>query len=435
MTAAPIECSRRAGRAGNLAIGVALVLFPALTGCHRTRAAGMALFREPAPGIPVYDGDITIDPATRAIAARWSVALLRAPDVDSITLLLNRGLTVRRVNGTDVQRFSVHRDDDFSRVVVHLTAAHDSRIARIDIAYDGVLELSSDSINIVTPDWVELSVDNFWHPVFADLSHQIVGRARVLLPSGYRGVASGTAVMHGDTLEVTNTEPLVEFAFAASPRLASTEMGKARGYYVGPPPARVTAVLDVANACANDLNAQFGTRTPLRQIDLLLPPRGGPGYARRRYIAISRGANTTPARMAWFICHELAHNWSQGAVVTGPENWLNEGFAEYVSGRSVRRIFGDSAYTTVRDFWRQRAAGQPPVWSATATARPGERVSYAKAPLLLDSLEHRVGIPTMDRMLKRFMTEQLRTTPAVLGMFAAVAGPEVAEWFRQALAR
>ena len=428
------EYSKRHGtNLSQLAISAALVLFPALTGCHRTRAVGMALIREPAAGIPVYDGDITIDPATRAITARWSIAFLRAPDVDSITLLLNRGLTVRRVNGTGVQRFSLHRDDDFSQVVVHLTAAHDSRTARIDIAYDGVLELSSDSINIVTPDWVELSVDNFWHPVFADLSQQIVGRARVLLPSGFRGIASGTAVMRGDTLEIANSVPLFEFAFAASPRLATTEMGKARAYYVDPPPARVAALLDVVNACANDLNAQFGSRSPLRQIDLLLPPRGGPGYARRRYIAISRGANTTPTRMAWFICHELAHNWSQGAVVTGPENWLNEGFAEYIAGRSVRRIFGDSAYSTVRDFWRQRAEGQPPVWTPSATARPGERVSYAKAPLLLDSLERRVGIPTMDRMLVRFMTEPLRTTPAVLRMFADVAGPEAAAWFRQAL--
>ena len=383
----------------------------------------------------MYDGIVTIDPSTRGVSARWNITFVRDQFVDSITLLINRGMTVRRVEGVEARQFSVSRTDDYLQLVVHLAPVHDTPGTRLEIAYDGILELSGDSINIVTPDWVELSVDSFWHPVFADLSQEIVGRARVVLPAGFSGIASDSLVLHGDTLEVTNVAPQIEFAFAASPRLATTESGLARAFYVGPPPAQTAALLDVANACATYLNAQYGLREQLRHIDMLLPPRGGPAYARRRYIAISRGANTTLTRMTWFICHELAHNWAQGAVASGPENWLNEGFAEYVAGRAVRRLFGDSAYSSVREFWQQRAVGQPAVWSPSATTRPSERVAYAKAPLLLDSLEQRIGIQRMDRMLVRFMTKQIRTTPAMLDMLTDVAGPESANWFRHALGR
>ena len=414
---------------------VALSLLLPLTACHLRREVMAASLAEPAAGISLYDGVVTLNPVTRQTTARWSIAFRRQPGVDSVSLLLNSGLTIRSVTGSSVLKFDTARDDDLTRLIVHFRSSQGAQATRFDVVYDGALTMSGDSINIVSPEWIELSLDTFWHPVFADLSQAILGRVRVVLPTGFRAVSSGALTAHGDTLEIVNTAPLVDFAFAASPHLASSTVNRARAFYVGDPPAKMTELLNVANACVNDLNAQFGAHAPLMQVDMVLPPRPGPGYARKRYIAISRGGNTTPERMTWFICHELAHNWTLGAVASGPDNWLNEGFAEYVSGRAVRRIYGDTAYSAVLGHWRQQAAGQPPVWRPTFTARPGARVAYGKAPLLLDSLEHRIGVPNMDRMLVRFMTERLRTTPDVLTMLTAIAGPETSEWFRLVLSR
>ena len=70
-----------------------------------------------------------------------------------------------------------------------------------------------------------------------------------------------------------------------------------------------------------------------------------------------------------------------------------------------------------------------------ATTRPGPHVAYAKAPLLLNRLEERVGTPTIDRILARFMTEPIRTTEGVIAMVSEVAGGATAGWLRDELAR
>lgn len=413
----------------------ALALLLLLTACHRRIVAVAELPPQPAAGVPIYDGVVTLNPVSRQTTGRWTIAFSRQAGADSVALLLNGGLTIRSVVGSEVLNFVTARDDDLTRLTIHFVAQPEAHATRFDIAYDGTLALSGDSINIVSPEWIELSLDTFWHPVFADLAHEILGRVRVILPTEFRAVSSGAVSARGDTIEIANTAPLVDFAFAASPHLARWALNRVRAFYVGDAPANVPELLRITNACVDDLNAQFGARTPLTQVDMVLPPRPGPGYARKRYIAISRAGNSTPVRMTWFICHELAHNWSQGAVASGPDNWLNEGFAEYASGRAVRRMYGDTAYSMVLTHWRQQAASQPPIWRAAFTERPGARVAYGKAPLLLDSLEHRIGVPNMDRMLVRFMTERLRTTPDVLTMLTAIAGPETSEWFRLELSR
>lgn len=122
-------------------------------------------------------------------------------------------------------------------------------------------------------------------------------------------------------------------------------------------------------------------------------------------------------------------------MASGPENWLNEAFAEYVSGRYVRSAMGDSAWAGVVASWRERGANSPPVWTDTSTRRPSPRAAYGKAPWLLSRLEERVGSVTMDRILTRFMTTPLRSTPAVLSMIGEEAGGEAAAWLRQELGR
>ena len=166
-------------------------------------------------------------------------------------------------------------------------------------------------------------------------------------------------------------------------------------------------------------------------MDIVVAPRGGPGYARKNYIVITRVADTATVALERLVCHELAHYWSTGAVASGPENWLNESFAEFVSARYVREVSGDSAYRAIVASWRERSTNTPPIWSPGATARPGPRVSYAKAPLLLHRLEERVGGATMDRILVRYMGDpSLRTTERLLAMVGEVAGAETARWLR-----
>jgi aminopeptidase N len=153
-----------------------------------------------------------------------------------------------------------------------------------------------------------------------------------------------------------------------------------------------------------------------------------------RTTCVCSSADTAAVPLQRYVCHELAHYWSSGAVSSGPENWLNEAFAEFVAARYVRTSSGADAYATIVAQWREQSEGQPPVWKPELTRRPTARTEYRKAPYLLDRLEERVGTATMDRILVRFMTEPIRTTPALLEMIGRTAGAEAAAWFREQLA-
>jgi aminopeptidase N len=355
---------------------------------------------------------------------------------DSASFLLNDGLAISRIGGRDVLGYSEGKPaDGMRRVVVRFAkrAAADS-VTEIELTYAGVLNLPSDSINSVRPQWVELGLDSFWHPVFEDFTQSITASVRLEMPPEFTVVASGGVEKTGGTFTLTNHIPLIDIAFAAAPGFQRADAKRVSVYHVGAPPDMVSKVLETTSSCGAYLDKNYGAKSPLPHVKMVLAPRGGPGYARKNYIVITATADIAPVPLQRYVCHELAHHWSAGAVSSGPENWLNEAFAEFVSARYVRSVSGADAYATIVAQWREQSEGQPPVWKPDLVRRPTARTAYRKAPYLLSRLEERVGTAAMDRILVRFMTEPLRTTPAVLEMIGQVAGAEVATWFREQLA-
>jgi hypothetical protein len=125
----------------------------------------------------------------------------------------------------------------------------------------------------------------------------------------------------------------------------------------------------------------------------------------------------------------VAHFWSTGAISSGPDNWINEAFAEFVSARAVKHILGAPAYESIVENWRNNSRGQPPIWTGPAGRRPGPGISYRKAPELLHRLEQRIGEAQMDKLLTRFMAEPIRNTPAVIALVGNIAGEAEQQWF------
>ena len=389
----------------------------------------------------VYDGVVSANPDSGTVQASWSVRLARTPGVDSVVLLLNSGVEITSLTGRDIERYEATVDRGLARLTIHLRPRAGAADTELRLLYAGRLLLSEDKINSLSSEWVELGLDSFWFPVVADFAHDVSGRVRILLPRGYRAISSGTQEMRGDTLEIVNARALPDFAFAASRALRATAKGPARTHDVGARPEMVARMLGTAAQCANYLNLRYGARDPIETADLVMAPRAGPGYARQRYVVISVGpsAGQSPpadsSGLTYFICHEFAHYWSIGANPSGPDNWLNEGFAEFVSGRAVRALHDEEAWTRILESWRQGAVGQGPIWTNASTARPHANISYRKAPALLAQLESRIGSSLMDSLLTRFMTEPLRTTPAVLEMIERTVGPEQGAWFRAEVGR
>jgi hypothetical protein len=417
-----------------VSFGLAAVL---ASGCARRPHALAGPLPAVRSGIASYDGVVKIDPNAGAIDARWRIAVsAEALRGDSATFLLNEGLAVSRLGGADVVGYSRTTESGTAHLTVRFAPAVRTRaVATMEIAYAGRPVFSEDSINGIRPNWVELGLDSYWHPVVEGLTQSIVARVRIVLPPPWTLVASGQVARHGDTLALANDVPLIDVALSASPAFRRDGDAQVGVHSTGREAALVPKVLATARSCKRYLDARYGVSTPLPPAEIVIAPRGGPGYARKNYIVITRVADTATVALQRFLCHELAHFWSSGAVAAGPENWLNEAFAEFVSARYVREVSGEAAYQGIVANWRERAGNTPPIWTPAATKRPGPRVAYGKAPLLLHRLEERVGTPTMDRILARFMTEPIRTTERLLAMVGEVAGGDTAGWLRDELAR
>lgn len=394
---------------------------------------------------PRYDGVVRLDPSNGALEGRWTLQLA-GHDADSLILLLNPGLRHVRVTGPQVIASSLDSTRGLQRVRIALRSSRQSRDVRVEVAVRGTLQVSSEGINTVTAAYSELGLDSFWFPVL-DGFPDLTGTLRLTLPADLRLATSGH-VKPGPrerngwrTHLIENTVPLPDFAFVAARTLTPQSVGGAQAVTTTADSALVRAMLDVTAECTQYLVSRYGGAEPMPTVQIVLPPRSGPGYARKHYIVVpvgewrgTREAASTRARaQTSFVCHEVAHYWSSGAAATGPENWINEGFAEFVSARAVRELRGDSAYAVIEAKWRARADKAGAVWTASATARPDANASYGKAPLLLAALEARVGIERMDRILREFMTRPVRTTPAVLQLIAEQAGSDVAAWFERQL--
>jgi hypothetical protein len=404
-----------------------------LAGC-----AAVAETQQPTPraGFPVYQGTVAINPASQQLSANWRIGFVPDSNTkDSVTLLLNRGLQVLSIAGAAVAAFTSKDTAGYNNITVRWKPdVVPGRPLSFDVAYAGVPQFSEDSINSIRQNWIELGLDGFWHPVFSGFNQNITARMQLTAPPDWQVVTSGSVTADGDMVVVQNNVPLIDVAFVAAPSIQEQTLGRTTVYHTSADAATVQRVLNTTAACAAYLNQRYSERESLPHAKIVLAPRKGPGYARKNYIVISDVSALPGEALDRYICHELAHFWSSNAVSSGPENWLNEAFAEFVSARFVRESRGDAAYQKIVQQWADAGKDQPAVWTPAATRRPGPRVAYRKAPHIMHQLEQQIGTPVMDRIVAYYMINRIATTPALLDAVAQIAGQPAAVWLTTQLA-
>ena len=148
-----------------------LLVIIALAGC----ATAETPVPTPRPGLPVYQGNVAIEPAQQRLNANWRIEFVTdSITADSVTLLLNAGLQVSSVTGDAIAGFTSKDTAGFNQITLRWKpgVAPGDRVG-FDIAYAGAPRFSEDSINSIRSDWIELGLDGFWHPVFAGYNQYI----------------------------------------------------------------------------------------------------------------------------------------------------------------------------------------------------------------------------------------------------------------------
>lgn len=382
----------------------------------------------------MYMGLVSFDPEAGSVYGSITT-ILPARGRDSAEFFLNGGLQLMEVRGPAVTGYTMDADPEgWSTIRVGLDPAATDEVSEIAFAYRGVPVMPDNGINAIRADWVEISVDSAVIPVLTSFDKQIKGELMVGLPEDWTVVAPTPPVWNGHEWTLELAVPNVDIPFVGAPNLETLSDGNATVYHRGRPD-EAAAVLAASARCTPELNARYGQEWPLPVSSYVLPDREDGGYARKTHIVLTDVSEDSEAALTNFVCHELAHFWSSGAPPLTVENWLNEAFAVYVASRITASIYGEEFHRDALADWRERAEGQPSIWTAADQSRRPYEVNYKKGPLALERLRKRVGDRAMERILQRYMTDPVNSTPALLEVVAEEAGQEDADRFRTVLAK
>lgn len=420
--------------------GAILLLLTALSACGGAGNGGDAQHELKAgPEQAAYRGQITLRPKQHGLDAEWSIRYV--PDsttADSVSFLLNEKLEVSELSGPSVAGYTRHEGVSRSdRITVRFREdVRPGSAVDLHFSYGGQPRFPSRRHNRISREWVELSVESFWHPLFASFDQELVGVLEVRLPPGWTAVASGSTARRDSALVIRNTVPQIDAAFLAAPTLQTTSSGDYSVYHTGADPERLDRILDAAAACGRYLNRRFANGDSLPPVQVVVAPRSdGPAYARKNYVVVPDRARDSRLATVEFLCHELAHFWSHGANPMSADNWMNEGFAVYTAARFIRREFGTSVYDSIVGVWVDQARGQPPVWTPDGTGRPPGKINYYKAPLVLRRLEQAIGTAPFDHFTRAYMIRKPETTTELLGILEEVAGDPAKDTLEALLSR
>jgi hypothetical protein len=425
-------------------LALSLVVFAACTGVRWSPgpAAGLEAVAapQPEPGTSVFEADVAFDLEAQTMSARWSVSFVADTNTArEASFLIAGGMRVEDVRGTRVRSFRVDPPEgEGAPALLFVTldsAAAPGSVVTLEMRYAGQPSFGANQVNAISTDWVELNLDGFWHPVSTTFDQQLVGVLRVALPASWHVVSSAAVSLEGGAHVLRSRVPQVDVAFVAAPMLRRSTGELFTVHYRQADSASVATVLGIADACGAWLNERYGARAALRDGSIVLADRSEVGYARGSYIVLSRVDPSAPVPLARFICHELAHFWSTSVNFMGPDHWMSEAFAEYVSGRFVRERYGASDFETILNQWESAGRAHGPVWTPESTTRPNMFVMYRRSPWLLHLLEERIGAERFGRFLTSYMVDGASTTPVLLAQLRAAAGADAEGWFREELAR
>ncbi len=384
-----------------------------------------------------YQGTLKINPESGHLAADWQITVFDTNET-AATFLLRETLSDFKVSGAGVASSEIKRQSGFGEYwAVTVEFADSDQPRQIQISYNGILlpEPMENRINSITPDMVELNVDSFWFPIDQRFNKLLSVELAIDIGQGWQGVTTGAATTTDNGIKINNTDPRLDIAFAMSKsfhisRQQGFEIYDLREHRLG-----TDKLVNAALKCRDFLNTRFGKNNPLPDGRLLITERPSSGYARENYIVFTDIADTEPAPLMRFVCHEFAHYWSRGAKFDTVDNWINEGFAEYLGTMAVREYFGESAHQEMLEAFAEQIADQelPRIWREGDTVRGPYLVQYRKAPLLLSKLETALGREKFMRFLQVLLPEPVKTTESLLLNLEGLAGAGHREMFEQQL--
>jgi aminopeptidase N len=310
------------------------------------------------------------------------------------------------------------------------------------------------SLNMIRNGLVELSDHIKWFPVMRN-SKPFLFKFKLDVPKGYEAVTNlifkKKMTANGRNLTTwESSEPSYGITMLAAPNLKMRSLNKdgvtIEIYYCKLPVTYIDSMKNELLKSMQILTDVFGTRGTNSLVRVIYSPRSAGGYARAPLIMVSenyaleqRGKTFGQARDFRLNAHEIAHYWSRADTNT-PDDWINEGLAEYSALLVSEILIGKDFSGVLLDEYTDivKSSKSKSAIAETSGDSPDREINrYYKPTILLNGLSNKFGDEKMKEFLKElyilFNETGRATTSVFLEAIEAVYGKETKDSFSESL--
>lgn len=385
-----------------------------------------------------YRTELTFSPESSAL---YAVTEMQIPkkyrNSDTVTLFLNKDFSVESVTGPHIESFEVKQSKKvpiWNEVIIEFSSRAKANNQTVRIKYAGPIDNNAQHGNLITSKQVHLSIDSAWHPVFSDFSTPIIGTVTVELDDDWEVFGPGQVTNSGNNYQVISTEPTIDVSLYAEKKPTSIYNDGFTVVHDESNADKAEFVSDVGQQCFEQMNQRFGKHKQLKAAQTILLERPGPSFARGNYISLNSQTLGSKVHTHQYLCHEIAHNWTNFTSAMSHDYWMIESFAEYISAREVARIYGEEEFQNIVKKWQSRAKGEAFVWRRDTARRASHKVNYGLGPIALMKLQEKLGEADFNELIDWYMTSNVTETEALITRVGTLAGADTENWFSALLA-
>ena len=403
---------------------------------------------------PSYHIKVRIDPAAGLLKCKTEIM----NPSDSI-FTLNKDMEIQRIIA-DGKNISFNKSDSGKAPNTSEYAIVSSIPKNVTIEYSGKIKGESFQpivriVNMIKPELIELASYVSWYP---KLKHRgsFSYKMDINLPSNFVSLTNGYLKKEetdGDRklMEWESYGVCSDIVILAAPDLKKSVINDNGNtieiYYSKLPETYIDSMKSSLLKSMDWLTRLLGTPESNELVRVGYSPRPAWGYVRTPFIIVSeenalwgRGQKFGFERDFRYTTHEIAHYWWNMANTSTPDDWINEGLAEYSAFLASEDIMGKEFADQLLNEYMDHAKNSMTNTTIAETennSQDREVNRYAKPVLIFNEARDKFGNENMNRFYKylydRFKESKGATTEIFLNEVEKKLGEKAKEFFIEAL--
>lgn len=401
--------------------------------------------------------EFTVDPASYYIEGKVTTTFTALSNMSTVTFDLNNQLDVAAVAMNDASlTFAQNNNDELVITLPSTLPAGGS--ASVEIYYSGLPGFNEQAFTTETHNGVPVLYTLSqpygapdWWPCKHDLTDKIEDiDIYITAPEEYVSVANGVQVSTEPNGSYKTTHFHHGFPIPAYLVAIAVTNYSVYTQTAGTAPNQFPIVNYIYPENYNSAVSQLAVTLPIMDLfeTLFEPyPFASEKYGHAQFGFGGGMEHTTVSFMgSWgrnLIAHELAHQWFGNKVTCGTwkDIWLNEGFAEYLSGLVVENLDGAGTFDQWKMFKNQNITSQPggAVYLTESDIQNvnrifSSRLSYNKGAMVLHMLRFKLGDAAFFQACKNYLADQdlafgYAVTTDLQAHMEAASGQDLDEFF------